>query len=274
MPETTLGKPKGMCSDKDGNIVMAEPHYQRVNVFTPEGKLVTQWGEHGTNVGQLIMPRAVAMNSLGDYLIPEYTLVDRVQEFSPDGKKVIRAFGQSGTGNGEFSRPEGICVDASNRIYVADSCNHRIQIFSPDGKWLKSYGTAGSGLGELSYPYDIRVDKAGRQYVCEFGNSRIQVFDANCQPLEVIGGPGAEPGQFSNPWCIALDSAGNLYVTDSQNHRIQKLMRRKDVAEKPGKAEVSQTNVRPHPLPQEREKKVAALRAAFDSAKFDAEVVR
>jgi DNA-binding beta-propeller fold protein YncE len=110
---------------------------------------------------------------------------------------------------------------------VADSCNHRIQVFSSDGKLLRAYGKPGRGPGELSYPYDICVDAAGRQYVCEFGNSRIQVFGADGQVLEIIGGPGAEPGRFSNPWGVALDSEGNLYVADSQNHRVQKLIRRR-----------------------------------------------
>ncbi len=234
MPQTDLGKPKGMGCDPDGNIIVVEPHYQRVNHFSPEGKLVLQWGVRGTNAGQFIMPRAVAVNSRGNFLLPEYTVVDRVQEFSGKDKKLLNIFGHTGAENGEFNRPEGICVDSADRIYVADSCNHRIQVFSPDGKFLRTYGKAGSGLGELSYPYDIRVDKAGRQYVCEFGNSRIQVFDANDKPLEIIGGAGGAPGQFSNPWSITFDSAGNLYVADSQNHRVQKLLRRKDTAEKPG----------------------------------------
>ena len=120
-------------------------------------------------------------------------------------------------------------MDAADRIYVADSCNHRIQVFTPEGRFLRSHGQPGSGPGEFSYPYDIQVDAAGRQYVCEFGNSRIQVFDAGDQPLEVLGGPGAGPGQFNNPWSLALDARGNLYVADSQNHRVQKFLRREPV---------------------------------------------
>jgi hypothetical protein len=73
-------------------------------------------------------------------------------------------------------------VDGQGRLFVADSCNHRIQVFSADGKWLASYGSAGSGKGQMSYPYDVRVDNAGFQFVCEFGNSRIQVFDPQHQP--------------------------------------------------------------------------------------------
>jgi DNA-binding beta-propeller fold protein YncE len=188
--------------------------------------LLAQWGKHGTNSGELMMPRAVAVNSRHEVLLSEYGLVERVQEFTAHGEKLLASLGHPGNGPGEFNRPEGLCVDAQDRIYVADSCNHRIQVFGSDGKFLRAYGKAGKGKGELSYPYDICVDSAGRQYVCEFGNSRIQVFDANDQPLEIIGGPGLAPGQFANPWGVALDSACDLYVADSQNHRVQKLIRK------------------------------------------------
>jgi ABC-type Fe3+ transport system permease subunit/DNA-binding beta-propeller fold protein YncE len=255
MPQTDLGKPKGMCRDRSGNIVIVEPHYQRVNHFSPEGKLLAQWGTRGTNAGEFVLPRAVAINSHNEIFVSEYEAMERVQQFkwnTPTGSPLpilaapksdggagsgqgsgvracpvsfLNSIGHAGNGPGEFNRPEGMCVDTQDLIYVADSCNHRIQIFSRDGKLLRSHGKAGSGRGELSYPYDICVDKAGRQYVCEFGNSRIQVFDAHDRSIEIIGGPGGDPGRFSNPWGVALDSAENLYVADSQNHRVQKLIR-------------------------------------------------
>jgi len=226
MPESDKGRPKGLCRDQEGLIVVNEPHYSRVNYFTPAGVLAAQFGQHGTNSGQLAFPRAVAVNSHGEIFVSEYGITERVQQFSPHGKSALNGFGHMGDGPGEFNRPEGLCVDKQDRLYVADSCNHRIQIFDAQGKFLRSYGKAGRAVGELSYPYDIVVDAEGRQYVCEFGNSRIQVFDAGDHPIEIIGGPGAEPGKFANPWGVALDSRGNLYVADSQNHRVQKLMRK------------------------------------------------
>jgi len=226
MPQTDLGKPKGMACDREGNIVVLEPHYQRVNHFTPEGKLVAQWGVKGTNAGELTLPRSIAVDTKNNVIVSEYTLVDRVQKFSARGGRVLAAWGTPGQGTGEFNRAEGVATDSADQIYVADSCNHRIQIYTGEGKLLRAYGHAGTAAGQMSYPYDVAVDKQGRQYVCEFGNSRLQIFDAKDQSLEIIGKAGPEPGQFANPWSLALDSKGNLYVADSMNHRVQKLVRR------------------------------------------------
>jgi ABC-type Fe3+ transport system permease subunit/DNA-binding beta-propeller fold protein YncE len=226
MPQTDLGKPKGMGCDVSGNILVLEPHYQRVNHFSPQGVLVAQWGRKGTNEGSLTLPRSIVVNSAGNILVSEYTTVDRVQCFAPDGKTWLFSFGRPGSGPGEFNRAEGLGLDSSNRIYVADSCNHRIQVFSPEGKFLRAYGTPGTELGQLSYPYDIRIDSEGFQYVCEFGNSRIQIFDSRDRPVEILGGIGSAVGKLNNPWAIALDAKGNLYVADANNHRVQKFIRK------------------------------------------------
>jgi sugar lactone lactonase YvrE len=226
MPQTDKGKPKGMCCDREGLIVVLEPHYSRVNHFTADGTLLRQWGAHGTNDGQLALPRAVASDAKGNIYVSEYGLTERVQAFAPTNTTWLTTIGHKGANDGEFNRPEGLAFDGQGRLYVADSCNHRIQVFSPAGQWLASYGKPGTGTNELSYPYDVRVDGSGFQFVCEFGNSRIQVFDREHRAVEVIGRPGVAPGEFSNPWSIALDSHGNLYVADSQNHRVQKLIRR------------------------------------------------
>jgi ABC-type Fe3+ transport system permease subunit/sugar lactone lactonase YvrE len=226
MPQIERGKPKGMCRDKAGNIVVVEPHYSRVNFFSTDGQRVGQFGVHGTNAGQLGMPRAAAVNSRGELYVCEYTDAERVQRFTAQGEKFLGTWGRPGDGPGEFSRAEGLDIDAQDRVYVADSCNHRVQVFTGDGKFLRLYGKAGMAPGQFSYPYDVRVDAAGLQFICEFGNSRIQILDPQDRPLEILGGPGGAPGQFSNPWSLALDSKGNLYVADSLNNRVQKFIRK------------------------------------------------
>jgi DNA-binding beta-propeller fold protein YncE len=230
MPETEKGAPKGMCRDHQGRIVLVEPHYARVNHFEEDGTVARQWGVEGVEPGMLAFPRAAAVNSHGELYVSEYSLVERVQRFRESGGEFVNAFGTRGRGAGEFNRPEGLGIDSRDRVYVADSCNHRIQVFSREGDFLREYGRPGSGVGELSYPYDVRIDPEGTQFVCEFGNSRIQIFDAEGRSVERIGKPGAAPGEFANPWSLALDSRGNLYVADSMNHRVQKFVRRKPLS--------------------------------------------
>jgi ABC-type Fe3+ transport system permease subunit/DNA-binding beta-propeller fold protein YncE len=229
MPQTDKGKPKGMVRDNDGNIIVVEPHYNRLNYFHPDGSLAYQWGRQGTNAGELAFPRCVAINSAGETYIGEYGLAERVQRFSALGTNLLTVIGSEGEGPGQFRRAEGVGIDAHDRLFVADSCNHRVQVFSRDGKFIREHGKAGAGPGEMSYPYDVRVDGAGYEYVCEFGNSRIQIFDADGNLVEMIGGAGGEPDRMNNPWAICLDSKGNLYVADSGNHRVQKFVRRKSL---------------------------------------------
>lgn len=226
MPQTDKGKPKGMAQDAEGNIIVIEPHYSRVNHFDGSGHLLSQWGQNGTNRGQLTFPRSAGVNSTGEIFLSEYGQMERVLRFSPGGRTCLEIIGGSGVNEGQFNRPEGLGIGPDDRIYVADSCSHRVQIFDQDGHFMKAFGSAGTGPGQMSYPYDVRVDAQGLKFVCEFGNSRVQVFDEQNGSVEIIGAPGGEAGQMNNPWSIALDSAGNLYVADSGNHRVQKFIRR------------------------------------------------
>ncbi|MCX8108069.1 MAG: ABC transporter permease subunit, partial [Verrucomicrobiae bacterium] len=119
MPETDLGKPKGMGIDKDGYVIVVEPHYSRINHFNSHGVLVRQWGQHGTNAGQLVFPRAVAVNKAGDIFVSEYGRVDRIQRFSSDGTRLLGVIGAYGYGPGQLNRPEGLAIDKEERLYVA-----------------------------------------------------------------------------------------------------------------------------------------------------------
>ena len=227
MPQIEKGRPKGMTLDHEGHIVIVEPHYSRINHFNKEGKLISQWGVHGNNKGQLSFPRAVAIASDGSAYVSEFQIIERVQKFQLNRKTVSFEIKGAGGAPSQFNRAEGISLSPEGNLFVADSCNHRIQIFEADGTFLRSIGKAGTARGEFSYPYDIRVDELGYQYVCEFGNSRLTILDSNSQVIEIIGRPGNLPGEFNNPWSLALDSKGNLYVADSQNHRVQKFIRKK-----------------------------------------------
>ena len=60
---------------------------------------------------------------------------DRIQQFTADGEWQM-SFGQSGSGVGQFNRPNSVCVDEDGDIYVADWLNDRVQVFSPEGRFV------------------------------------------------------------------------------------------------------------------------------------------
>jgi Uncharacterized conserved protein len=91
--------------------------------------------------------------------------------------------GSSGCGQGQFFAPNDVTVDSSGKIYVADSANNRIQVFTASGSFEYSIGksdcTSGTNIGEFDNPGGIYVDSSGKIYVADSDNDRIQVFTAS-----------------------------------------------------------------------------------------------
>jgi len=135
------------------------------------------------------------------------------------------SFGTRGAGQGDFKMPRGIAVDSNGNIYVVDTDNHRIQKFSPGGKWLTSWGGKGSGQGQLRNPYGIAIDEADHIYVADTNNNRIQIFRPDGTWIAAWGKMGYGKGQFLSPQGIGIDASGNVYVLDSANNRVQKFQK-------------------------------------------------
>ncbi len=226
-PEIKNGKPCGLGIDNDGNLMVGDTHYQRVLTYTPEGKLLeekTIGGTLGRGNGEFEFLTDVVMDSKGNYFVGEYGDFDRIQKFSNDGKYLTQ-FGSHGSENSQFMRPQGIAIDKNDHLWVADACNHRIQVFDASGptvKFLRSFGENGTDPGQMRYPYGILLDGKGYVYVCEWGNHRIQKMTLDGKPVAIWGGPGKQPGQLHQPWGMAMDSQGFIHVLDSYNNRVQR----------------------------------------------------
>lgn len=88
-------------------------------------------------------------------------------------------FGQLGASKGQFSSPHGFCLGLEEEIIVADTNNHRIQVFDKSGEFKYTFGVAGKEEGQLWYPRKVAVIKSSGKYViCDRGNerSRMQIF--------------------------------------------------------------------------------------------------
>lgn len=189
--------------------------------FNSLGSPLGAFGVRGSGEGEFNGPAGVA-------LLPDNKLVvfdvnnHRVQEFRVDGSFVTQ-WGSAGTGPGQFGEGvygggmPGIAVSKNNLVYVVDSSNHRVQVFTLTGGYVTQWGGRGSGAGQLDSPSGIAADTDGSIWVVDSFNDRIKHF----------GGLGEDLGGFdvgremSRPFAIAVAPDGTLYVGDS-SARIQR----------------------------------------------------
>lgn len=131
-----------------------------------------------------------------------------------------RQFGSYGFDPGQLIDPLSIAIGPDNNIYIADTGNHRIQVFAGDGAHLKTWGKPGTLKGEYRYPEGIAVSSKGSVCVADTGNNRIQILDQTGAVIREWGEFGKDPGQLNHPvrLCAAKEE---LYVVDSGNSRIQ-----------------------------------------------------
>jgi DNA-binding beta-propeller fold protein YncE len=134
----------------------------------------------------------------------------------------VASWGSQGSGDGQFDKPKGIAVDSSGFIYVADSNNHRIQKFTPDGTFVSKWGSRGTEDGQFNQVDGVAADGDGFIYVADTRNHRVQKFSPDGAFVTKWGGYGQEDGLFDNPCGIAVSESGYVFVADNENHRIQR----------------------------------------------------
>jgi hypothetical protein len=119
-----------------------------------------------------------------------------------------------------------VAIDAAGRIYVSDTNNNRIQIFSSNGVYSATFGSGGNGNYEFECPTGVAISPAnGDLYVTDHCNQRIQVFSSSRVYKATLGirdETGTDNQHFNGPWGVGLDASGNIYVADADNHRVQK----------------------------------------------------
>lgn len=102
--------------------------------------------------------------------------------------ELVRKIGDVDTDdeNLAFSSPLDMAVDGAGGIYILDSGNQRIQVFGPDGKYLRTIGRRGQGPGEFENPNSISIDRQGNLHVLDGAQKRIQVFTPRGDVLKTI----------------------------------------------------------------------------------------
>ena len=130
-------------------------------------------------------------------------------------------------GSGQLAKPRNLAAHPSDgRLFVADSGNHRIVVFDPEGNVQYSFGEFGAAVGQLNEPWGIAVDEE-HVYVADTWNHRVQKFTLEGTFVTVFGQSGTVEdgttgeGLFFGPRAIALLPDNLMAVTDTGNHRVQ-----------------------------------------------------
>ena len=211
---TGVSDPSGLALNNDRELVVAEHTGHCLSIVSEDGKKRRTFGSEGSGPDQLKHPVGVALSATGDILVCELNN-HRIHVFSPTGKS-MKCIGAEGNGPLQFFDPLDIAVHPhSNKVYVTEASNARVQILNEDLTFCSTFGSRGSGNGQFQWPCGISFDSTGNVYVADSDNHRIQVFTANGEYIRQFGKRGNE---LEIPRGIAIDSNDIVYV--SANHRI------------------------------------------------------
>jgi DNA-binding beta-propeller fold protein YncE len=170
-----FGYPTDVVIDKAGNFYVSEyGENDRIQVFSPEGKWLRQWGGHGMEPGEFLRPRALAIDE-DDHIYVADSCNHRIQVFDTSGK-LLKSWGGRGTALGKMAFPYDLCLGPDKALYVCEYGNSRVQKFSLDGKPLGVWGSPGRGEGQLNNPWALAVDGRGAVSVIDSNNHRVQRF--------------------------------------------------------------------------------------------------
>ena len=267
-----MANPAGLAMDAAGNLYIAVQgarfsapnNVNRILKVSPSGTVTTVAG-NGTGgfsgdggpatSAELNGPSGVAVDAQGNLYIAD-TLNNRVRKVTPDG--IISTVAGNGTslysGDGgpavsaQLSGPQGLALDASGNMFVADAGNNVVRKISASGTitTVAGNGTAGfSGDGgqataaQLNSPAGVAVDGNGNVFISDTANEIVRKVSADgvittyagngssppasMNPITVGDGGPATSAELSTPLGLAVDAAGNLYIADAQDNAIRKV---------------------------------------------------
>lgn len=236
--------PIGIAINSRDEVFVADFYNDRVQRFNTDGKFLSSFAT-------LPHPGAIALDGDGNILISHFGIAkqneerkpDRITVNSPEGK-LLRTWGKSGTGDGEFDMPGGIAIAKDGKIYVADQTNRRVQVFNSQGKLLLKWGEYGVKPGQFGGnvspksrtggPQFVALDSKGIVYTTEGSLGRIQKFTPEGKFLLAWGDNEMKPGSFGGafsgfkdrkavlqgPIAILIDKEDRIWVS-AVNGRIQ-----------------------------------------------------
>ncbi len=193
-----LTRPINVTVDREtGLVYVADIGRKQVMVYDQNGDFVQAYG----NTGQFEGPVGVALS--GSRLFVCDVQKHQVHVVDLKSGKTLYEIGKPGSKDGELFHPTNIVIEGDH-LYVSDTTNFRVQIFSLDGEPLSRFGEVGDKPGMFSRPKGIAVDHEGRIYVADAAFENVQVFDRKHQLLLFFLSPGNGKGMINLPAGISI----------------------------------------------------------------------
>lgn len=200
-----LEYPQGLALDEEDNILVADCDNHRIQKLTADGNFMASVGTKGTGSLQFCYPTDLALNHKNNkiYVIDSNC---RVQILNSDFS-YFGTFGKKGKRDGQFSSPSGVSCDSSGKVYVSDYNKNDVQVFGPDGRFLRYLQKS------LNRPSGIAIDSDDNVYVAEDEN-HVSVIDANGTFVTTFDIERGGASCFRNAMAV---STGMLYVCNGGN---------------------------------------------------------
>ena len=223
-PRGKLLSPFGLDVDGNGNLYVVDAGSKSVKVYGPDGKYLR---ELARNAG-FSRPTGIAVDAAGARIY----VVD-IGGISSDEHKVrvfdgqtgahVLDIGKRGSDPGDFNLPRDVSIGLDGLLYVVDGGNFRVQVFQPDGKFLRVFGTIGRQGGQFSRPKEVAVGPDGNIYVVDTAFGNFQIFDTEGRLLLAVGCRSEVNGmaKFMLPAGIAIDGDGRVYMADQFFRKVE-----------------------------------------------------
>ena len=166
--EGRLHYPRGLCSDYNGDVYVADRGNNRVSVFSKDLNFMKHLGTQQLKTPRdvKVTPNSVVVSDWSPYCI----------HFFSRGGDLLRSCVTQGE-DGMVSGPWFFCLDTVGNILISDWHRHSIKTLSPSGQLIHEIGKEGHGRGELCYPFGICLSQIGNIFVVsDNGNFRLQSF--------------------------------------------------------------------------------------------------
>jgi len=196
-----------MAVEPSGNLVVSDSKRASVMRFDPTGQLLSEWGPV-LGATQLVEPAGVAVAGDNYYVVDRGTPRIIRMDSSGQPQAVLDLTGLSTYGL------NGLAVDPSGNLYVADTGRNRILVFSSGGQLLKQIGHSGSDLGGFTQPMMLAFGPDGSFVVADWENGRLERFTSDYQPSD------AWTTGF-RAFGVAVDSTGRVFAPDFEHKVVE-----------------------------------------------------